>query len=150
MLRYLTPLAILVLTFAAACGTDQDNEIQEMFTAVDSTGQDSTAAALLARGTFGGSARYSTTGRVELVEANGTRELRFVDFETDPGPDLKVYFAADDAAADFVSLGNLPATRGNYAVEVPASVDLRQTPYVLVWCERFSELFGAARLEETM
>ena len=69
------------------------------------------------------------------------------DFETDPGPDLRVYLATDEGASDFADLGALKGNRGDQQYELPASLDLDRYATVLVWCRAFSVGFGQAPLE---
>ena len=88
---------------------------------------------------------YSVTGDALVLE-NGTdqRFLRFENFVSDNGPDLKVYLRA--ANGDFVSLGDLSGNIGNQNYEIPADVDLSVFSSVQIWCERFSSGFGVATL----
>jgi hypothetical protein len=96
-------------------------------------------------GSFSGLSRYDVTGDA-LVLNNGTEQrfLRFENFESNNGPDLKVYLRADNG--DFVSLGNLSGNIGNQNYEIPADVDLAVFSTVEIWCERFSVGFGEAEL----
>lgn len=117
----------------------------------------STAAAgptALARGTFRGLA-HETKGAATIYRlANGTRVLRFTDFETSNGPDVRVYLVAaadanDEATvkkAGFVDLGAMKGNKGDQNYEVPAGVDLATHRAVSIWCARFSVNFGAAPL----
>lgn len=81
------------------------------------------------------------------------RFLRFEDFSTDNGPDLNVYLspAPTDAPAsqfddDFIDLGDLKGNIGSQNYEIPADVDLDFYSTVVIWCVRFSVIFGAAEL----
>lgn len=96
-------------------------------------------------GDFSSLNNYSVTGDA-FVLSNGTdqRFLRFENFESSNGPDLKVYLRA--ANGDFVSLGDLSGNIGDQNYEIPADVDLTEFSRVEIWCERFSRGFGAAEL----
>lgn len=99
----------------------------------------------LASGTFTGNSRYDITGDA-LVLNDGTdqRFLRFENFDSSNGPDLKVYLRADNG--DFVSLGDLKGNIGDQNYEIPADVDLALYSTVEIWCERFGVGFGQAVL----
>ena len=99
----------------------------------------------IASGTFSGVGTYSVAGNA-LVLNNGTEQrfLRFEDFVSDNGPDLKVYLRA--ANGDFVSLGDLSGNIGDQNYEIPVDVDLEVFSNVEIWCERFSAGFGVATL----
>ena len=97
-------------------------------------------------GDFSSLNNYSVSGDA-FVLSNGTdqRFLRFENFESSNGPDLKVYLRAENG--EFVSLGELSGNIGDQNYEIPADVDLTEFSRVEIWCERFSRGFGAAELE---
>lgn len=76
------------------------------------------------------------------------------DFEVGPGPAYHVYLvpkAAIRANGDldnqmFVDLGGLRAFKGSQRYPIPAGVDLKNYPSVIIWCERFSVLISPADL----
>jgi hypothetical protein len=98
---------------------------------------------------------HETTGKAEVLELDdGSQILRFENFETDNGPDLKVYLAAEPADGDedafdddFIDLGGLKGNKGNQNYELPADVDLTKYKTAVIWCRRFSVAFGASALE---
>jgi len=49
---------------------------------------------------------------------------------------------------DNVELGTLKGNQGDQNYDLPASVDLNQYRAVAIYCERFSAIFGVARLEK--
>ncbi|MFD1150942.1 DM13 domain-containing protein [Saccharothrix hoggarensis] len=99
---------------------------------------------------------YTTTGSATLVRLpGGGHAVQFEALDTSDGPDLYVYLSghpADSAEAvfgsGFTNLGKLKANRGNQVYEVPAGTDLSGVRSVVIWCERFSEGFGVAPLEQ--
>lgn len=100
----------------------------------------------LAGGTFESGA-HETTGRATAVElAGGGRVLTLTGFETDPGPDLRVYLSTDRDASESEDLGALKGNKGNQQYEIPAGVDLGRLSTVVIWCRAFSVEFGSARL----
>lgn len=92
-------------------------------------------------------------GTARIIErAEGGRVLTLSDFETDAGPDLRVYLAAGDpepgaAVTDFVDLGRLRGNRGDQQYDVPADTDVARYDTVVVWCAPFEVSFTQARLE---
>jgi hypothetical protein len=108
----------------------------------------------LATGSFIPRGRYSGEGAaLVLNDGSEQRFLRFEDFSTDNGPDLRVYLSASDANADsgtfdddFIDLGVLKGNIGDQNYEIPPEVDLSVYDTVVVWCVRFSTPFTAADL----
>ncbi len=89
--------------------------------------------------------RYDVNGQaVVLNDGSEQRFLRFEDFNSTNGPDLKVYLRAENG--DFVSLGELKGNIGEQNYEIPTDVDLSVFNTVEIWCERFSVGFGSAVL----
>lgn len=115
------------------------------------TNQDSTKSAkddsLIYQGQFiGADSFHKVTGKAIVLEENGKRYLRFEDFESTNGPDLKVYLAENTGAESYVSLGELKGNIGNQNYEIPANTDLEKNNKVLIWCEKFKVLFGHLEL----
>lgn len=96
-------------------------------------------------GGFSGESRYEITGdAVVLNDGSEQRFLRFENFESDNGPDLKVYLRAENG--EFVNLGELKGNIGDQNYEIPVEVDLDVFSTVEIWCERFGVGFGGAEL----
>ena len=111
-------------------------------------------AAVIATGSFTGVA-HETRGTAAVYRlADGTRLLRFTDFETSNGPDVRVYLVAASDVTDhatvrragFVELGALKGNKGDQNYVIPSGVDLERFRTVTIWCERFSVNFGSAAL----
>lgn len=76
------------------------------------------------------------------------------DFEVGPGPAYHVYLVpkanirAEPAVKDamYIDLGRLRAFKGSQRYAIPAGVDLKNYPSVVIWCERFSVLISPADL----
>jgi hypothetical protein len=76
------------------------------------------------------------------------------DFEVGPGPKFHVYLVpkanirSSDAVKGtmFVDLGRLRAFKGSQRYPVPAGVNLKDYPSVIIWCEQFSVLISPADL----
>ncbi|MGH1488952.1 MAG: DM13 domain-containing protein [Acidimicrobiales bacterium] len=99
----------------------------------------------LVSGEFSGNSRYEINGEA-LVLNDGTDErfLRFENFNSSNGPDLKVYLRAE--SGEFVSLGDLKGNIGDQNYEIPTDVELDEFSTVEIWCERFGVGFGQAEL----
>ena len=108
----------------------------------------------LVEGDFIPRGRYSGQGdALVLNDGSDQRFLRFENFSTDNGPDLRVYLVNSDANADqgtfdddFVDLGALKGNIGDQNYEIAPDVDLEVYDTVVVWCVRFSTAFTAADL----
>jgi hypothetical protein len=76
------------------------------------------------------------------------------DFEVGPGPAFHVYLvpkatirtSSDLKDVKYVDLGGLRAFKGSQRYPIPAGVDLKDYPSVIIWCEAFSVLISPADL----
>ena len=124
---------------------------EEVVAAQASTGAERGANALLSRGRFQ-SLEHDTTGVAQVIDVRGDRRvLTLTRFETDNGPDLRVYLSTADANRDsagdeFVDLGGLKGNVGDQQYVIPRGTDLGRLTKVVIWCRAFSVGFGAATL----
>lgn len=80
------------------------------------------------------------------------------DFEVGPGPAYHVYLVPKATIRDeddmknvmFVDLGRLRAFKGSQRYAIPAGVDLKTYPSVIIWCERFGVLISPADLKPSL
>ncbi|KAA3645031.1 MAG: electron transporter [Chloroflexi bacterium] len=85
---------------------------------------------------------------------DGSRVLRFEDFQVLNGPQLHVWLVGDDPVLDTVGvepavyfdLGALKGNIGDQNYEIPADLDLSQYKSVVIWCVPFRVPFNAAPL----
>lgn len=85
---------------------------------------------------------------------NGSRVLRFEDFEVTNGPDLHVLLVPTDAPIDrellaettYFHLGKLKGNVGNQNYDVPEEIDLDGPWTVVIYCEPFHVVFSTAQL----
>ena len=131
-------------------------------TVADQTGSstDTTAAStepvVSASGEFV-SRDHSTSGTVRVLDLAGDgRIVRIEGLDTDNGPDLYLYLstaAADGPEGafddDFFNLGRLKGNQGDQNYALPSEVDLSRFRSVVIWCDRFNSVFGAADLAPT-
>ena len=109
------------------------------------------SAEVVARGSFAGASGHDVRGEAILYRlGDGSHLVRLEGFETDNGPDLKVWLVrstAQDVGRDPATLGALKSTNGDQNYPVPAGVDVDAYAGVSIWCERFSVNFGTAALD---
>jgi hypothetical protein len=107
----------------------------------------------LATGTFV-SREHDTVGTVRVVQLpDGQVIVRLEGFETSNGPALHVYLSQNPAEGseaafddEFVDLGALKGNVGDQNYVVPGGVDATGFTSVVIWCDRFDAVFGAADL----
>jgi hypothetical protein len=97
---------------------------------------------------------HQGSGRAAVVQLpGGARKLTLSDFETDSGPDLRVYGATGDPARDdlgeFRDLGALKGNVGSQQYDLSPGVNLRRYSTVVIWCRAFSVAFASAPLRST-
>src|SRR3954462_8832043 len=76
------------------------------------------------------------------------------DFEVGPGPAYHVYLvpkaslrsSSDLKNVKHVDLGGLRSFKGSQRYPIPAGVDLKDYPSVIIWCEQFGVLISPADL----
>lgn len=89
---------------------------------------------------------HPASGNVRIVKTGSETVVRYENYKTINGPDVRVYLANDLKATNFVDLGLIKATEGNINYPVPAGINIDDYRYVLTWCEDFSVLFNSADL----
>ena len=93
---------------------------------------------------------YARGSAIVGIGSDGKKVLRFENFTSAQGPDLKVYLGknADGSQVEEggLNLGPLPATDGTYNIPLPDDLDLTQYKSVVIWCEAFSVTFSVASL----
>jgi hypothetical protein len=114
-------------------------------------------AQVLASGTFHSVAHESAGQATILQLAEGKRVLRFTNFQTSNGPDVRVYLVAATDASDsdtvkkagFVEVGALKGNVGDQNYEIASDLDLNKYRAVTIWCKRFSVNFATAPLSSS-
>ena len=93
----------------------------------------------------------SGTATVYELE-DGSRVLRFEDFEVTNGPDLHVLLVPNedpggrDDVEGYFDLGSLKGNIGDQNYEIPDDVDLSEYGSVVIYCVPFHVLFSVATL----
>jgi hypothetical protein len=100
------------------------------------------------------SREHHTEGTVRILRLpDGRQVARLEGLDTSNGPDLYVYLSASSARGsaegfddDYVNLGRLKGNLGDQNYDVPAGTDLDRFATLVIWCDRFNAVFGAADL----
>lgn len=112
------------------------------------------AGKILASGNFHDVAHKGVGTATIYQLADGTRVLRFTNFETSNGPDVHVYLVAANDASDsdtvkkagFAEIGSLKGNIGDQNYQLSADLDLSKYHAVTIWCQRFGVNFATAPL----
>jgi hypothetical protein len=105
----------------------------------------------IASGRFS-SIAHGSTGKAAVVELpSGARKLTLSAFETDPGPDLRLYvpraISRTATWGRFRDLGALKGNVGDQQYDLSRDVTIERCSSVVVWCRAFSVAFTSAPLE---
>lgn len=101
-----------------------------------------------ATGAFNNGPYGNVSGQAAIILTGTTYELKFTNFSSSNGPDLRVYLSKEMNPVNYIDLGPLKATGGNqlYPISAPPA-NLSQYKYALVHCRQFNHLFGWALLQ---
>ncbi len=91
---------------------------------------------------------HDASGSVKIITQGSKQYIRYENFSTIDGPELRVYLSRDLGARDYIDLGLRKGTRGNINYSVPENVDINDYKYVLHWCRPFRVLFNYADIEK--
>lgn len=86
-------------------------------------------------------------GVARIYVTEGKYSLALTDFSSSNGPDLKVYLSKEADPQNFVNLGSLRSVNGNQVYEIPASVNVADYKYALIFCQQYKHLFGYSELK---
>jgi len=102
-------------------------------------------ANILLRGFF--TPQYSPgVGEAIIYIKDGQPMLRLKDFQTNDGPDLKVYLSSDLTSENGIDIGPIQGLDGTYDYPIDPSVDIFGKNNVLIWCAAFDVVFTSASL----
>lgn len=125
-----------------ACNVEENTPAQMIDDDFDITG-----ASLLKEGIFMGVGGHSVSGTASIYEKGGKHYLLLDPYQSQNGPDLRVYLSRNESATSFVSLGLLKATTGKQSYAIPAGLNISEFSHVHIWCQQFSVEFGRAPLD---
>ena len=135
-------LSIVILVITFACKVENTTPT----TPAPSTTFDPAQATLLKQGTLMG-VNHTASGTAAVYDNNGKKVVYLDPFNSQSGPDLKVYLSKDINASSYINLGALKSTSGMQSYDVPGTPDLSQYTYVHIWCEQFTVVFARAELK---
>jgi Electron transfer DM13 len=98
---------------------------------------------------------HATSGTGSLIKlSDGSHIVRLEGFETDQGPDVRVWVSESatltDAAqrqAAYTDLAALKSLKGNQNYTIPKEVDISKIKSIVIWCRLASVAFGGAVLK---
>ncbi len=134
-------LAFIVVFALFACEVEENTP--EQMTADDF---DATGASVLKEGILNGIGGHAVSGTARIYEKAGIYYLVFDPYQSQNGPDLRVYLSRNESATSFISLGLLKSTTGRQSYRIPAGININEFSHVHVWCQQFSVQFGRAML----
>ncbi|MES2448093.1 MAG: DM13 domain-containing protein [Bacteroidota bacterium] len=134
-------LLLIVMLFAfTACKKENTPKIA-LNEKVDLTMATQNAVGTFANGPYG-----SVSGNAKIYTVGTGNQLALENFSSSNGPDLKVYLSKEKEPQNFINLGDLKAVGGNQIYQIPAGINATEYKYALIYCKRFSHLFGFAQL----
>jgi hypothetical protein len=132
-------IIVLVVFLSFGCTKDEVETLNEEI--------DNTNSKVLYSGQFE-SGSNPTSGKISVAEdQNGVRKLQLEDFKSDSGPDLRLYLSENRQALNSIEIIVAPKN-GTYTLDLPDNIDFEKHKFALIWCKRFSKLFGSAELKK--
>ncbi len=89
---------------------------------------------------------HEVKGKLKVIQENNKTIIYFENFESINGPNLHVWLSKDLEGKEYVDLGSLKATKGNFKYEISREIKFREYKYILIWCVPFKVLFSFATL----
>lgn len=108
--------------------------------------------AMIREGTFRDADKFHQASGVAILGQRGEDTVVTLrDFAVTNGPDLRVILVENatptkDTLGDYLDLGKLKGNIGDQAYTVPAGVDAGRFNSVVIYCDPFHVVFGAAEL----
>jgi hypothetical protein len=110
---------------------------------------------VLKSGAFRGADSFHTgMGAAKIYElSDGSRVLRFENFDVVNGPDLRVLLsenenpASSDELGKYTELAKLKGNKGNQNYELPDNYDIGNAGSVVIYCKPFHVVFSVASLK---
>ena len=96
---------------------------------------------------------HKGSGEASIYELeDGSKVLRFENFEVTNGPDLRVLLSGSSSLSsssdlgDYVELSKLKGNKGNQNYDISSDVDLSKYKSVVIYCKPFHVIFSTASL----
>lgn len=131
---------LLMISVTIACKKENTptvvlNEKVDAITATEKT-----------KGNFNNGPYGSSAGTAKIYNVGDKLQLALESFSSSNGPNLMVYLSKEKEPVNFVNLGDLKSTSGNQLYDIPTGISATDYKYALIYCKRFSHLFGFAEL----
>jgi hypothetical protein len=131
---------IFILLISVTLGCTK-SEVETLNEAIDNSN-----AKILFEGKFINEV-HPTSGTLTITEGpDGKRMINVMNLMSDNGPDLRLYIAENKDALNFIDIVSKPKN-GTYSLLLPNGIDFTKHKYALIWCKRFSVLFGSAEIK---
>ena len=134
-------ISVLVSSLLASCKREELTPIQAL------TEKPAEMSIQKTTGNFADGDGERATGQAAIYKKDNTYQLVFENLMVNNGPNLHVYLSQEINPKNFVDLGDLKSVKGNQVYNIPANVDAITYKYALVYCQRYSHLFGYAPLK---
>ena len=108
---------------------------------------DTIGAAVKYTGLFNSAPGESVNGKALILLQNGKYSIALENFTAGNGPDLHLYLSKQILPSNFINIGKLKSINGNQVYALPSDLDFTQYKYALIYCEKYSVLFGSAELK---
>ncbi|MBK8052569.1 MAG: DM13 domain-containing protein [Saprospiraceae bacterium] len=133
-------LLLFIIIVSIGCSKTEVETVNEVI--------DTNNAKILYTGQFMNGSSYSTKGTLTITQSSdGKRMVNMMNLMSDNGPDLRLYLAENKEALNFKEI-DPKFKNGTYSIEIPNDIDFAKHKFILVWCKRFSALFGSAELSK--
>ena len=109
---------------------------------------DTTTADIKYDGSFMNGPFGSVSGMVKIYTEDQQYSLALINVVISNGPDLHVYLSKEEQPGQFIDLGKLKSTTGNQVYSITGMPDFSEYKYVLIHCQKYNHLFGAARIAQ--
>ena len=134
--------SIFLIAFTFSCAVEENTPTKPVDDNLDIA-----SATLLKQGILIGIGGHTASGTANIYDDNGQKFVVLDPYESQNGPDLKVYLSKNVQASSYINLGPLKSITGKQAYAVPGNPNIEEYTYVHVWCEQYSVEFGRAELQ---
>lgn len=135
-------LVLLLALLATACSSTPTTILDD---------KKDTEAIVIREGQFqDADASHKGSGELSILQKGEELTVRFENFESTNGPDLKVILVekiegtSRATVGEKLELGPLKSINGNQNYEVPAGTDISKYTGVMIYCKQFGVVFSRA------
>lgn len=136
-------LSILLSTlFLSACGSTPTTKLDDK--------KDSEAVVIRTGSFEDADASHKGSGDLTILQKDDELTVRFENFDSSNGPDLKVILVekiegtSSSTIGEKLELGALRSTNGNQNYDIPSGTDISKFTGVMIYCKQFGVVFSRA------